>query len=226
MATRNGDAGQRVAIVVGASGGIGRATVAALTETNWQIIACNRRHDDSGQTRGLNTRHVIESVELDLENDYSVRQAALVMGQSIDQADAIINCAGDIHMAPADELAPALWNRLINANLTGVYHLAHFVMPLLRETGSFVVIGAQSERLRLPGMSAYVAAKAGLEAFMAALAKEQRSRKIALLRPGAVATPFWDRVPLRLPKSALDSATVAAKILQIIDQGESGVVDL
>ena len=66
----------------------------------------------------------------------------------------------------------------------------HFSMPLLAQNAHLVYLGAVSERLRLPGLSAYAAAKAGLEAYAEALKKEERKRRITVVRPGAVATPF------------------------------------
>ena len=89
-----------------------------------------------------------------------------------------------------------------------------------------LAIGAISERMRLPGLSAYAAAKAGLEAFTAALAKEERHRRVTLVRPGAVDTPLWSKMPVRMPRSAALPATVAAQILTAYTSGHSGLLDL
>ena len=82
------------------------------------------------------------------------------------------------------------------------------------ETGLILFIGAISERLRLPGLSAYAASKVGLEAFAETLGKEERKKRITVIRPGAVATPFWDKVPLRLPKDAAPADKVAERIYE------------
>ena len=60
----------------------------------------------------------------------------------------------------------------MTANLSGAYLATHHSLPLLAEDAHLVFLGAVSERLRLPGLSAYAAAKAGLEAFGEALGKE------------------------------------------------------
>ncbi|MCB0054898.1 MAG: SDR family NAD(P)-dependent oxidoreductase, partial [Caldilinea sp.] len=99
--------------------------------------------------------------------------------------------------------------RILGANLTGAYLTTQQSLPLLAERAHLVYLGAYSERLQLPGMSAYAAAKAGLEAFAAALAKEQRKHRVTVVRPGAVATPLWEKVPLRLPRTALAPAELA-----------------
>ena len=100
------------------------------------------------------------------------------------------------------------------------------LFPLLAEDAHLVYLGAVSERLKLPKFSAYVAAKAGLEAFVASLQKELRGKMITLVRPGAVATPFWDKLPLKLPKDAAPPEKVARRILAAYDEGHSGQLDL
>jgi short-subunit dehydrogenase len=88
-----------------------------------------------------------------------------------------------------------------------------------------VLLGAVSERLRLPGLSAYVAAKAGLEAFAETLCKEVRKRRVILVRPGAVDTAFWQKVPFRMPANALSAEQVAQHIVSAINSGHSGPLD-
>jgi short-subunit dehydrogenase len=99
-------------------------------------------------------------------------------------------------------------------------------LPLLTESAYIVLIGAYSERLALPGFSAYAAAKAGLAAFAAALAKEERKRSVLLVRPGAVATALWDKASLRLPRNADSPGAVATKIVEACRNGQTGVLDL
>jgi short-subunit dehydrogenase len=97
---------------------------------------------------------------------------------------------------------------------------------LLAKEAHMIFIGAFSERLRLPGLSAYAAAKAGLEAFVETLGKEQRQRRVSLVRPGAVNTPLWKKVPMRVPATALEPQTVAEKIIEGYQQGHTGVLDI
>jgi short-subunit dehydrogenase len=96
----------------------------------------------------------------------------------------------------------------------------------LSEDAHIVFIGAVSERLRLPGLSAYAASKAGLEAFATALSKEERRKRITVVRPAAVATALWDKVPLRLPADAPKPEKVAQKILEAYHAGHKGQLDL
>ena len=79
---------------------------------------------------------------------------------------------------------------------------------------------------RLPGLSAYAAAKAGLEAFAESLSKEQRKKRITVVRPGAVATPLWEKVPLRMPVDVAPPGKIARKILEAYESGHKGQLDL
>ena len=112
------------------------------------------------------------------------------------------------------------------ANLTGAFYSIHYSLPLLRENAHIFFIGAISERLQLPGLSAYAAAKTGLEAFATSLRKEQRKKRVTVVRPGAVKTSFWDKVPMKLPSDAASPAKVAQKILEAYQQGQQGFLDL
>ena len=110
--------------------------------------------------------------------------------------------------------------------MTGAFTTTHYSLPLLAENAHLVYVGAITERLRLPGLSAYVAAKSGLEAYAEALRKEERKRRVTVLRPAAVETPFWEKVRMRLPKQALTADDVAKRILTIYGEGEEGIIDL
>ena len=207
------------AMVWGAAGGIGRALVDELLSREWTVVAVSRDED------ALAAR-VACSLRADVADPFSVQRAVQAAGHEVDEIALWVYAAGDIVAAPVEEMAPAVWGRILSANLTGAYQATHYSLPLLAPDAHLIFIGAISERLRLPGLSAYAAAKAGLEAFAEALRKEQRRRRVTIVRPAAVATPLWDKVPLRLPKDAPPPSKVAGRILAAYDEGHSGVLDL
>jgi NAD(P)-dependent dehydrogenase (short-subunit alcohol dehydrogenase family) len=118
------------------------------------------------------------------------------------------------------------WQRILDANLTGAYLAVNASEPLLQPDAHLFFLGAVSERLQLPSLSAYVAAKAGLEAFVATLGKEQRKRKVTIVRPGAVDTDFWDKVALSKPKDSADPDKVAQRIIAAYENGTKGQLDI
>ena len=140
--------------------------------------------------------------------------------------DLWIYAAGDITSVKVADMSHDVWQRILSANLTGAYLATHYSLPLLAADAHLVYLGAVAERLRLPGLSAYAASKAGLEAFTEALRKEERKRRVTTVRPSAVDTPLWQKVPFKLPRHALDPATVAERILAAHDEGHTGVLNL
>jgi len=206
-------------LIWGASGGIGRALAGTLKTAGWTVAGVSRH---PGDLAGL-ADHAFDG---DVADDYSVRQTVLAIAHECDPIDLWIYSAGDIASAKVAEMSPALWQQIISANLTGAFLTTHHSGPLLAEQAHLVFIGAYHENLRLPGLSAYAAGKAGLEAFTTALGKEERRRRVTLVRPGAVNTPFWNKMPVRMPRSAATPEDIAAKILAAHESGHSGTLDL
>lgn len=209
----------KTAMVLGASGGIGRALVKALTHEGWTVLAVARHPDDLA----VLTPHVIEA---DLASPHAVQTAITMASQEITEIDLWIYAAGDITATKVGEMGPEDWRRILDANLTGAYLATHYSLPLLAADAHLIFLGAISERLRLPGLAAYATAKAGLEAFAEALGKEERRRRVTVVRPAAVDTPLWEKVPMRLPKSALTPEAAAQEILKAHQQGHKGTLDL
>jgi NAD(P)-dependent dehydrogenase (short-subunit alcohol dehydrogenase family) len=207
------------AMVWGAAGGIGGAVVERLAGDGWMVVGVAR---DPRRVPAA-ARHVVEA---DVADAFSVQRAVLEAGQVAEPIDLWLYAIGDIASARTADMAPADWDRLLAANLTGAFLATHYSLPYLRDDAHLVYVGALSERLRVPGLGAYAAAKTGLEAFATALAKEQRGRRVTLVRPGAVDTPLWDKVPLRLPAGALAPAALAERILAAHGAGEQGLLDV
>lgn len=202
----------------GASGGIGRALTEAFVAKGHTVAAVARRPE------GLEalTPHVFACDAADLERASAVAAQA---ADAIGPLDIFIYAIGDILSAKVAEMAPEDWRRILDANLTGAYLTVRATLPHLAPKAHLFFLGAQHERLRLPGLGAYAAAKAGLEALAEVIRKESR-RKVTVVRPGAVTTPLWEKVPFRIPAHALSPQQVAEAIFQAWEEGREGVLDL
>jgi NAD(P)-dependent dehydrogenase (short-subunit alcohol dehydrogenase family) len=209
----------KTALIWGAGGGIGRALLTQLTNEDWSVVAVTHQPTNLEDL----TPYVINA---DVASAYEVELAITSASQIVDEIELWIYAAGDITSSKTADMPPEVWQRIIDANLTGAFLTTHYSLPLLAAEAHLVYLGAISERLRLPGLAAYAAAKAGLEAFAEALGKEERKRRVTLVRPGAVATPLWEKVPLRLPADALSPAAVAQQILEAHQRGHKGVLNL
>lgn len=208
----------KTAMIWGASGGIGRSLTQQLMNDGWQVIAITRYPETVNATATIELENVGNSAEID--------KAIYTAQFEADVIDLWIYAIGDITQTKVDEMDADIWRRILDANLTGAFLAAKASEPLLKPDAHLFFLGAVSERLKLPGLSAYVVAKAGLEAFAATLGKEQRKRKVTVVRPGAVDTDFWEKVSLRKPKDSADPAKVAQRIIAAYKDGTKGKLDI
>jgi NAD(P)-dependent dehydrogenase (short-subunit alcohol dehydrogenase family) len=207
------------ALIWGASGGIGQALLTKLNAEGWTTMAVARN------THSISTLadHVFETP---FDDPGRLEQTTYLISQEAGEIDFWCYAAGDILQAKVGDMDPKDWQKILSANLSNAYSAIHYSLPLLSEQAHIFFVGAVSERLKLPGLSAYAASKAGLEAFAVALSKEERKKRVTVVRPGAVATPFWDKVSLKLPANAASPEKVAEKILAAYHEGLKGQLDL
>ena len=208
-----------VALIWGATGGIGRALVKKLIDQHWHVHAVTRHPADHASVTPV-------VYEADVGDPFAVQQTVLAVAQLTTEVHLMIYAVGDIASQSVEALTAEVWHRLLDANLTGAYLTTHHSLPLLASDAHLVFVGAVHERLRLPGLAAYAATKAGLEAFALALQKEQRGRRVTVFRPGAVDTSFWSKVPFRMPQNASTPDAVAGRILEAHFAGHQGLLDL
>lgn len=208
----------KTVLIWGAGGGIGRALADQLASENWQVVAAGHNLESF---RDL-TEHIYE---VELGDAFAVQSAVTAISQEVSEVDLWVYAAGDITSARVNQMQPADWQRILQANLTGAFLTTHFSWPMLSDESHLFYLGAVSERMRLPGLSAYAAAKAGLEAFADVVRKESR-RKVTVVRPGAVDTLFWRKVPFKLPPHHLQPDEVAARIVRAYTECHQGQLDL
>lgn len=216
------------AMVWGASGGIGQALVDLLVAKGWTVVAIGHHsdvdHDRSSPNMGF--RANVNRIDVDVADPYAVEVAVGKAAQFVESIDLWVYSVGDVVKANISELAPATWHRLINANLNGAFHATHYSFPLFAPNAHLFYIGAITECLHLPGFSAYVAAKSALESFVETLRKEELLRRVTLVRPSAVDTPFWAKIPICRPDNVLTPQLVAEKLLFLHENGERAALDI
>jgi NADP-dependent 3-hydroxy acid dehydrogenase YdfG len=173
----------RVALVAGASSGIGLATARALAEAGATVHAAARRAVPDLTSHSL---------------DVTDRAAVSALAAELPDLDILVVAAGtNLPDRLLDRLAPEAWDELVAVNLTGAFNLLRaFRAALQAAAGHFVVIGSVSGSWPDRSGAAYQAAKAGALALTRAAAFEERHgvRHTAIL-PGVVETPILERRP-------------------------------
>ena len=208
----------KTALIWGAGGGIGQATARHLSSNGWQVLAAGRHIEKLSAP-------IEHTYEVELGDAFSVQSTVTAISQEVSALDLWVYAAGDIASLRVNDMQPQDWQRILGANLSGAYLATHYSWALLSEQAHLFYVGAVSERMRLPGLAAYAAAKAGLEALAEVVRKESR-RKVTVVRPGAVDTPFWSKVPFKLPPHHLSPEQISARILQTYNEGQQGILDI
>ena len=200
-------------MVIWGAGGIGSALARLMIQNGWRVAVAGRHTAALQDTSAF-------LIETDLASPAAVQAASVEISQEMGPLDWWVYAAGDILSKPTASLSPEEWQRILNANLNGVFLTAHFSQSLLTSSAPLYILGAVNERMRLPGLSAYAAAKAGVEALGEVLRKELR-RPVVIIRPGAVDTPLWAKVPFRLPAHSLKSTELAERLYEAYQGGFS-----
>jgi 3-oxoacyl-[acyl-carrier protein] reductase len=177
----------RVAVVTGAAGGIGRAICDAFAHNgastaNWDRVA--GAQDTPGAQRHF---------EVDLTRPASIEAALAATLDAYGRIDYLVNNAGFAGPTlPLDEYDPLEWQRVIDVNLLGTYHVSRFVVPVMRraKAGRIVNVASLAGKEGTPNASAYSAAKAGVIALTKSLGKELAQTGILVngIAPAAVET--------------------------------------
>jgi NAD(P)-dependent dehydrogenase (short-subunit alcohol dehydrogenase family) len=182
---------RRVAVVTGASGGIGEATARALHAAGYRVFGTYRR-PPSTRSPG------IEYLACDVTSDESVEAA---VGQVLAQAgrvDLLINNAGVGLIAGAEESSVEQAKSLFDVNLFGVFRLTKAVLPIMRRQGSGRIVNISSVMGLIPApfMALYAASKHALEGYSESLDHETRSSgiRVVLVEPAYTRTSFEGNV--------------------------------
>lgn len=202
-------------LVTGASGGIGRAMVAALRQAGAQVLGVSRNpQQDAADLRW---------VQADLcspEGVARVAQAARAW-----DANVIVHAAGLPGFGALERLEPVQMQAVLQANLLAPMMLTQALLPQLRTRpkAQIVFVGSALGRIGLPGFSLYSASKAGLHGFAEALRRELADSpvRVQLLAPRSTRTAFNDAAAEaynRATGTASDSADdVARALLDLIE---------
>jgi NAD(P)-dependent dehydrogenase (short-subunit alcohol dehydrogenase family) len=182
-----------LALVTGASGGIGSATVEALLDRGFRTIAAVRR---KGSVPDLVAKGAIE-VMLDVTDESSMTNALDEIHATHGTVDVLVNNAGLAIAGPIEELQMNLLRHQLEVNVMGVVRMTQLVLPEMRRqrTGRIITIGSVGGLFTAPGAGAYHMSKYAIEAYADALRVEvaRFGIKVVLLEPTGVRTPFAER---------------------------------
>lgn len=190
----------KVALVTGASAGIGEATALALAAQGAHVAAAARRSDRLAalvkriQERGGQAIPLM----VDVADEAQVREMVHRMREAWGRVDILVNDAGVARPGPIEGAKTEEWREMVNINLLGLMYATHAVLPLMKAQGSghIVNISSRAGRFAGEGIGVYSATKAGVIAFSEALRQEvsRQHIRVTVIEPGVVASEMQEQV--------------------------------
>lgn len=185
-----------IAVVTGASSGIGAATARRLAAEGYEVVAAARRRDRLDELAASTPG--IRAVTLDVTSADSVAELAA----SLDDVAVLVNNAGGaVGIEPIERADPADWQTMYDTNVLGVLRVTQALLSALERGagGHVVVTGSIAGHLVYEGGAGYTAAKHGATAFVETLRLELNGRPVRVteVAPGLVHTEEFSLVRLR-----------------------------
>ncbi len=186
----------RVALVTGASRGIGRAIAMALG-TAGAAVACAARTMDQVEATAAAIRAgggAARAFRLDVTLTESVVTTVRAVEEALGPIDVLVNNAGITFARKSLELTDEEWERMLSTNLTSMFRCARAVAPsmIARGGGRIINLGSMWGRMGVPQFAAYCVSKAGVDALTRCLAVEwaRHGIRVNSLAPGYIRTDF------------------------------------
>jgi NAD(P)-dependent dehydrogenase (short-subunit alcohol dehydrogenase family) len=182
----------KVALVTGASSGIGRGIARGLAEEGAAIILASRRIDEldalAGQIRAIGSDAL--PVAVDLCDECQVVKLFERSKDAFGALDILVNCAGISGSSPIKDFSTELWDRIISVNLRAPFLCTREAMKIMiaQGRGRIINIGSSSAKRVRPNSAAYSASKHGLWGLTQVAALEGRSHGVTCccVHPGRV----------------------------------------
>ncbi len=214
----------KVALITGASSGIGEATAVALAAEGAQVALAARRVD---RLQSLARRIVDQGGQAlpliaDVADEAQVREMVGEVQTRWQRLDILVNSAGVALVGPVERANPDDWRRMVNINLLGLMYAAHAVLPIMKEQGeggAIVNVSSIAGRMARAGFAAYNATKWGVNGFSEALRQEVNRYKIrvTIIEPGFVETELAEHIPDPETKKEIEERIASMRPLQSED---------
>ncbi|EHP42208.1 short-chain dehydrogenase/reductase SDR [Cupriavidus basilensis OR16] len=186
----------QVAIVTGASRGIGAAVARRLAQDGFAVAinyAAGAAQGDAlvAELKAAGASAI--AVQADVSKAGDVRRLFEITEQQLGKVDVLVNNAGVLKTVPLADTSDALYDQTFDINVRGTFNTLREAAARLADGGRIVNFSSTTLALNMPGYAVYNATKAAVEAFTHVFAKELRGRNITVnaVAPGPIATSLF-----------------------------------
>lgn len=200
----------RVAVVTGASQGIGRATALLLAERGARVVLAARTPEKLAALEAEIRQQGGDAlaVTMDVAREDQIKAGFARALENYKHIDILVNNAGVARDQLALRMKRADWDAVLETNLTGAHLCIQQVLPgmLRQHYGRIINVSSVVAQTGNPGQANYVASKAGLIGLTKALAVEVASRSITVnaVAPGFIVSPMTDPLPEKVKQALLE----------------------
>lgn len=220
----------QIAIVTGASSGLGRAIALALAEEGASVVLAARNAQALGEVATAIDQLGREAllVACDVREPAQVRELVRRTIAEWSTIDILVNSAGVALRRPAAETDSDAWDAVVDTLLKGTFLMSQAVLPTMiaARCGNIINLVAPLDKIAVPGFAAYAAAKYGVAGLTKTLAKELRRYGINIngIHPGGFAdTPMVREAVPELRQGLLDPAIITPVAVALAMQPPRGL---
>lgn len=219
----------KIAIVTGASSGLGLALAQALVAKGATVYGLSRNTDKLNEIEKKLGDNFI-GVTVDVSDRIKIEDWIKNIFSESPLPDILINNAGAGYFAPIDALDIERWNEMVNTNLNGTFYITSSLVPLMKtnpETCHIINIGSILGKTTRAESAAYSATKYAMQGFSEALFKELRSYKIKVtcVNPGSIDTHFFEDSGILPHANMMQPKDIADLVLHLIETPDNLLVD-
>ena len=223
----------KLALITGATKGIGRSTAQTFAKAGWNLILLGRDIQKLQDLKNQlsNSGVQINIMAFDLSQSDKVDEYLNQCIKSYGCPTVVINNAGFAFNGELVSMPLDKWQEIIQVNLTSVFQICSCVVPLMRTKGGLIInVSSHAANNAFPNWGAYCVSKAALASFTKCLREEERKNSIraCTITLGSVNTPLWDSEFVNSDfnkNSMLSSDSVSETILFIAEQPKSQLIE-
>ena len=186
----------KIALITGATSGIGKATAQILAQNNYNIILCGRRQNRLNELeKELNQFTKVHSLSFDVSDKNAVFEAINSLPESFSKIDVLINNAGNAHgLEPIQNGDIDDWDTMIDINLKGLLYVSKAIIPKMIEhkSGHIINIGSTAAKEVYTNGNVYCATKHAVDAINKGMKMDLNPYgiRVGAIHPGLVETEF------------------------------------